>query len=198
MRLGTIIGLSINAALILAGVVVVGNHIEAKRAEARAKELSHRICNHPGRIPAPIRCAIYTHASRPELIAAVAYQESRFNPTVCSRRDACGLMQFMQPTAAEYGVDRFDVISSIKGGEAYLGRLEKQFGNLGLALAAYNYGPGNLRKWLRDGAKLGAMPVETKDYVMKITGKPVEFWLARPVIAASLEGHVAALGIEFR
>jgi soluble lytic murein transglycosylase-like protein len=198
MRLKTIIGLSINAAILLTGIVVVSNHVEANRAKWAAEELANRICSKPGRIPPQIRCAIYRHSLRPEVIAAVAYQESGFNPAICSRRDACGLMQFMQPTALEHGVDRFDIVSSIKGGEAYLGRLEKQFGNLGLALAAYNYGPGNLSRWLRDGAKLGAMPVETKNYVMKITGKPVEFWMSRPVAVASLEGHVSAMATEFR
>jgi soluble lytic murein transglycosylase-like protein len=105
----------------------------------------------------------------------------------------------VQPTAIEYGVDRFDVVSSIKGAEAYLGRLEKQFGNLGLALAAYNYGPGNMRRWLRNGAKLGSLPVETKDYVMQITGKPIDVWLAQPEVhVASLDGHVGKLAGEFK
>jgi soluble lytic murein transglycosylase-like protein len=199
MKTWTIIGLSFNFALLMTGVVIVSNHIEADRAEMAAKKFEHRVCSEAGRIPAQIRCAIYQNSSRPELIAAVAYQESRFNPSVCSRRDACGIMQFMNATAQEYSVDRFDVVSSIKGAEAYLGRLEKQFGNLGLALAAYNYGPGNLRKWLSKGSQIGALPVETQNYVMQITGKPIELWLAQPDLhVASLDGHVGKLGKEFR
>lgn len=201
MKTKTIIGLSFNFALLMTGVIIVSNHVEADRAEVSAEKLAHRVCNEAGRIPAQIRCAIYHNAARPELIAAIAYQESRFNPLVCSKRDACGLMQFMYPTAQEYGVDRFDVTSSIKGGEAYLNRLEKQFGNLGLALAAYNYGPGNLRKWLDKGANVGTMPVETKNYVLQITGKPIQFWLTSArenVHVASLDGHVGTLAREFR
>lgn len=199
MKTSTIIGLSFNFALLMTGVIIVSNHIEAQDAEVAAKKFEHRVCNEAGRIPAQIRCAIYRNSSRPELIAAVAYQESRFNPSVCSKRDACGLMQFMDATAQEYSVNRFDVVSSIKGAEAYLGRLEKQFGNIGLALAAYNYGPGNMRKWLRKGADIGSLPVETKNYVMQITGKPIEVWLAQPQVhVASLDGHVGKLGREFR
>jgi soluble lytic murein transglycosylase-like protein len=199
MKLKTIIGLSFNFALLMTGVVIVSNHIEADRAEVATEKLQHRICSEAGRIPAQIRCAIYRNSARPELIAAVAYQESRFRPDVCSHRNACGLMQFVETTATEYSVNRFDVVSSIKGAEAYLGRLEKQFGNLGLALAAYNYGPGNMRRWLRNGAKLGSLPVETKDYVVQITGKPIEVWLTQPQIhVASLDGHVGKLAGEFR
>jgi soluble lytic murein transglycosylase-like protein len=201
MKLRNILGLSLHATLALGAVVIVSNHIEADRAKWAAQEFSHRVCNQPGRIPPEIRCAIYTHAKRPELVAAVAYQESRFRPHVCSKRDACGLMQFMNATAQEYSVDRFNIVSSIKGAEAYIGRLEKQFGNLGLALAAYNYGPGNLGKWLKKGSDIAALPVETQNYVMQITGKPVSFWLAHKANAvhvASLDGHVGKLGKEFK
>jgi soluble lytic murein transglycosylase-like protein len=106
-------------------------------------------------------------------------------------------MQFRPATANEEKVNRFDVVSSIKGGERYLAKLRDRFGSIGLALAAYNYGPGNLSKWLAEGAKVERLPQETRAYVLSITGIRVEDWLLQRGKEVRLFGHVAMLAPEF-
>lgn len=124
----------------------------------------------------------------PALLAAVAKQESRFRPTVCSHAGACGLMQFMPGTARQYRVDRFDEVSSIFGAARYLSYLHDLFGgNTGLALAAYNWGEGNLGRWLDRGANENKMPSETRNYVFEITGMPISVWTG----AATMDGLVS-------
>jgi hypothetical protein len=198
MRIKTIIGLSINAALILGGVVLVSNHVEAKKEQWKRDEFLRRVCEVKGLIPSDIRCLIFNYAKRPEVVAAVAYQESRFKPHICSKAGACGLMQFMEGTALEEKINRFDVVQSIQGGERYLARLEQQFGSLGVALAAYNYGPGNMRRWLAAGAKLESLPVETRNYVLAITGHPIEAWMHARSRPTQLAGHFSTVSRELR
>ena len=102
----------------------------------------------------------------PELITAVIYHESGGNPRAVSRAGARGLMQLMPRTARGLGVsDSFDPRQNIMGGARYLrGQLDRFGGNLALALAAYNAGPGNVYKYKRDIPPFR----ETRGYVRSI------------------------------
>ncbi|MDR1607802.1 MAG: lytic transglycosylase domain-containing protein, partial [Deltaproteobacteria bacterium] len=98
----------------------------------------------------------------PSLIKAVVKTESNFNQKAVSSAGAKGLMQLMPKTAKEMGVeDPFNPFENIWGGARYLKKmLDRHGGDLNKALAAYNWGPGNL-------AKHGSsrMPGETRKYI---------------------------------
>jgi hypothetical protein len=114
----------------------------------------------------------------PILLQRQIYQESRFNPNAVSPAGAEGIAQFMPGTAARYGVNVKDVQSSLEGAAHYMGDLTQQFrGNTGLALAGYNWGEKNVAQWVASGANPASMPAETRNYVMAITGQPIEAWI---------------------
>jgi len=107
-------------------------------------------------------------------------QESGFNPKSRSPAGAMGISQFMPGTAKDLGVDPWKPESAIPGQAKYDSDMIAKFGgNTGLGLAAYNWGPGNMQKWLASGANPAAMPAETRNYVKIITGQPIEAWLAK-------------------
>lgn len=102
------------------------------------------------------------------------WQESRFDPTARSPAGAEGVAQFMPATAAERGLDNpFEPARALDESAAYLKELRQQFGNIGLAAAAYNAGPGRLGRWL---AGTAGLPRETLDYVRIVTGREVADW----------------------
>lgn len=103
----------------------------------------------------------------PALLKAVARAESGLNPRAVSPAGALGIMQLMPATARALGVDDpFDPAQSIFGGAKYLRHLLDRFGgDVRLALAAYNAGPGAVQRW-------GGIPhyEETKEYVDRVLG----------------------------
>jgi len=103
----------------------------------------------------------------PVLIHSVVTAESAYNPEAVSSAGAQGLMQLMPETAAELGVDdSFDPQQNVRGGSKYLKQLlDKYDGDLDSALAAYNWGQGNV-----DRHGLEKMPTETRNYLTKIKG----------------------------
>jgi hypothetical protein len=116
-----------------------------------------------------------------EFFARVIWQESRFQsdavgPMTRSGQRAQGIAQFMPGTAGERRLlDPFDPVQALPKSAEFLGELRGQFGNLGLAAAAYNAGPRRVREWL-DGK--GYMPHETRAYVFAITGSSIDDWAA--------------------
>ena len=101
----------------------------------------------------------------PELIHSVVSAESGYNPAAVSHAGARGLMQLMPETAAELGVkDSFDPEQNLVGGSRYLKQLlDKYNGDLDHALAAYNWGQGNVDRY-----GIENLPSETRNYVAKV------------------------------
>jgi hypothetical protein len=114
------------------------------------------------------------------------WQESGFNQNAVSPVGAQGVAQFMPATAARMQLDDpFNPLQAVRASAQLLRDLFKQFGNLGLAAAAYNAGPKRVQDWL---AKRGKLPDETRNYVQRITGVTPEHWKTQPTAPAI---HVA-------
>jgi hypothetical protein len=114
--------------------------------------------------------------------ANLIWQESGFDPRVVSHAGAQGIAQFMPETAKEYGLTNpFDPIHALNAAGKFLNRLVAQFGNLGLAAAAYNAGPGRVSAYV---AKRRGLPEETRNYVIRITGKTADKWTSKKFVQA--------------
>ena len=108
--------------------------------------------------------------------ANLIWQESSFDSRTISRAGAQGIAQFMPKTAVEVGlINPFEPIHALNAAGKFVSDLRNQFGNLGLAAAAYNAGPRRVNDWL---AKRGELPGETRNYVIRVTGRPAEEWIA--------------------
>jgi hypothetical protein len=107
--------------------------------------------------------------------ANLIWQESNFNIKVVSRVGAQGIAQFMPATAVEFGLlNPFDPVHALSAAGSFLRKLYRNFGNLGLAAAAYNAGSQRVRDWM---ANRGPLPEETRNYVLRITSRSAEDWL---------------------
>lgn len=114
-----------------------------------------------------IRAAAARHNLDFGLVKAVIHTESGFDPNARSGPGAQGLMQLMPATARRYRVaDAWDPAQNIEAGSRHLRYLLNRYGELPLALAAYNAGEGNVDKY-------GGIPPfpETRDYVQRVSGR---------------------------
>ena len=130
--------------------------LRAGKIQTPAKEWEHII-----------RKASRLHGLPESLIASVIHTESAFQASAQSPKGAQGAMQIMPETQQELGLtDPFDPEANVLAGCAYLRKQLDRFGSLELALAAYNAGPANVKKY-------GGIPPfpETRDYVARVTSR---------------------------
>ncbi|WP_207625279.1 transglycosylase SLT domain-containing protein [Methylorubrum aminovorans] len=121
------------------------------------------------------REAAAAHSLPVDYFLRLIKQESGFDHRAVSRAGAQGVAQFMPGTAAVRGLKNpFDPAEALPKSAAFLSDLTRRFGNIGLAAAAYNGGPTRVANWL---AGRGGLPMETRSYVLAITGKTVEYWV---------------------
>ncbi|MCI1192676.1 transglycosylase SLT domain-containing protein [Calidifontimicrobium sp. SYSU G02091] len=148
----------------------------------------------------------------PMELALLPFIESAFNPQALSSARASGIWQFMPATGRDFDLrqnlfrdDRRDVLASTRAALDYLTRLFNMFGDWHLALAAYNWGEGNVQRAIRRNEAAGLptdylslrMPAETRNYVPKlqavknIVANPAAFGLA----LQPLENHPFFLAV---
>lgn len=170
-RTGSLFALALVAAPAVAGPVEIRVREDGTRvmmnepSESRARRLAERLVDIPDeRIGDLIERFAAHHGLDATLVRAVVQVESGFNPRAQSSKGAMGLMQLMPGTARELAVtDPWDPEQNVRGGTAYLRRMLDRFGELELALAAYNAGPEAVVR------HSGVPPfAETREYVRKI------------------------------
>ena len=146
--------------------------------------INHMLCR-------MIESAAHAHGLPVGFFTRLVWQESRFRTGLTSPAGAQGIAQFMPQTAAARGLaDPFAPEAAIRHAAALLADLSAQFGNLGLAAAAYNAGAARVARWLEGQAPL---PAETRSYVRLVTGRPAEEWAvlkARGAGAAPDQGTI--------
>ena len=117
-----------------------------------------------------------------DFFARLIRRESLFRPGAVSPKGAEGIAQFMPATARLRGLDNsFDVLPALEASVRYLRELKDRYGSYGLAAAAYNAGEARLARFLSDGS----LPLETRAYVLAITGYPAERWKDDPPAEAA-------------
>ncbi|MCC6249437.1 MAG: transglycosylase SLT domain-containing protein [Rubrivivax sp.] len=146
-------------------------------------------------------------------LALLPFIESAFDPQALSRARAAGMWQFMPGTGREFDLrqnvfrdDRLDVLASTRAALDFLGKLHERFGDWHLALAAYNWGPGNVARAVQrnrgarqptDLSSLRGLPRETRNYVPKL--QAVKNIVLRPqafgITLAKLENHPYFLSV---
>jgi hypothetical protein len=149
-------------------------HDKAKR-DAAQKAITEKLGKRSESV-CPLLDEIALRAGIPPLFfARLIWQESRFRANAVSPKGAQGIAQFMPGTARLRGLaDPFEPKSALVASAAFLADLRAEFGNLGLAAAAYNAGPQRVRDWL--SGQIGLLPAETRQYVAIITGRLPQDW----------------------
>lgn len=111
-----------------------------------------------------------------ELLDRLRMAESGGNPRAVSKAGAMGAYQFMPGTAKQFGIDPFNEGQSREAARKYLTSLYTEFGSVEDALRAYNWGPGNMRAYLKTGYGVNGkpMPAETANYVNAVQKQPAQ------------------------
>jgi hypothetical protein len=118
--------------------------------------------------------AAASHDLPADFFVRLIWQESRFKADAVSPAGAQGVAQFMPATASLRRLENpFNPLEAIDKSAQLLGELRREFGNFGLAAAAYNAGSGRVRDWL---VRRRPLPGETRTYVRLVTGRSVEEW----------------------
>lgn len=154
---------------------------EGKNACAYSHAVAPELCIRVGSYNSDLCHAIEVLAGRyavpPDYFARLIWRESLFradavspkgpraSPSSCPERQGCVVSSYS-----------FNIIAALEASSRYLSELNGQFGNFGLAAAAYNAGEAGLRTFIATGR----LPMETRDYVFAITGYPVENWKDNP------------------
>lgn len=150
------------ATLILAGLAAT-----PARAEVGSENVVGAICGF-------IETAAQGRNVPVAFLTRLIWQESNFQTHAISPVGAQGIAQFMPGTATARGLaDPFDPEQAIPHAASLLADLKGQFGNWGLAAAAYNSGPGRVARFVKGEADL---PGETQDYVSIVTGHAAQEW----------------------
>jgi Transglycosylase SLT domain/SPOR domain len=153
----------------------VGLAVAAVQPRGALEPLDHAICR-------LIESAAWENRLPVAFLTRVVWRESSFRAGVVSPAGAEGIAQFMPQTARERGLaDPFDPEQAIPEAARLLADLRRQFGDLGVAAAAYNAGPGRVANWLQGQ---GQLPAVTRAYVRFVTedgAAEVSGSLLRPV-----------------
>src|SRR5262245_45538452 len=136
----------------------------AEDAPPSGKETSDTAILKPEILCLELEAQANARALPADFFVRLIWKESRFNSQALSPKGAQGIAQFMPGTAAERGLtDPFEPMTAIAESASYLSDLAAEFGNVGLAAAAYNAGPERVRNWLSGVST--SLPWETVDYV---------------------------------
>jgi len=176
IRLGTMLFLVLIAGQALAQDVlpVVGKELKSDKWTAA------RICER-------IQATAGAWGLPRDYFARLIWTESRFDINAVSPAGAQGIAQFMPATAKARGlVNPFEPQSALLASAALLAFHHRQFGNWGLAAAAYNAGPNRVRKWL---AGKSGLPFETLNYMATVTGKSAAHFKSRSAKLGDVKLH---------
>ncbi len=162
----------------------IGKEADPESATDGATRIGSGVAPAPLRLPPSaqpfdqfVEEAANRHGLDPKLLHALVAVESAYRPLAVSPAGAGGLAQLMPGTASELGVrDRFDPADNLNGAAAYLAEQLLRFGDVRLALAAYNSGPQRV-------ARLGRVPdiAETRAYVIAVTECYLVLAAGRPI-----------------
>src|SRR4051812_37064530 len=162
----------------------LGDTDDADSASSTASDSSRSSDNVIGRPNSPLSreelCSLLASSAEDNALPVaffvrLIWQESGFDSRSVSSAGALGVAQFMPQVAQERGIrDPFNPREALPASAQLLRELHAKFGNLGLAAAAYNAGPGRVLNWLK---KRSGLPKETRDYVQIITGVSAEHWI---------------------